>query len=815
MNRLVYPDSKTAPYIIVGVLYALYVAVFVAYHHLAGIGVASLAIVPIIGAGWYFGTRGGVLMAILATLFDTIILGIEDRSFVILFNTPGNLIGTFSLIFIGMVVGRLGTVMHERREALLKLEKKELDRQIHTNFLELLNEITGMALEADSLDSTLKILVERIAKLFQANDAFFAFWDSAKKIPIPTTAYGSMSDIFPYIQFESGERTPTTAAIEIGSPIAIVDLDNSPYIDPKVAAIFPSRSMLAIPLIVQVRELGALLLGYDESRTFDENEIDRAQVVAEQIALVLSKALLLEEERKRVKQLTALHDISLISIEVDNEDELINRVTDVIGQNLFPDNFGILLLDEQAGTLQAHPSYRFFSIEERHIMDVPLERGITGQVARTGKAQRIGNVRRVQEYFDVDERTISELCVPIKFKERILGVINAESTKREAFTEDDERLLITLAGQIATAMEQIRKAQAERKWLDQLAHSNDLIYALAQITTHIEKAFDTADIIQNLGMELNKIDLTCIVAVYDKERGLFTVNYTSLKPDFLEIVETGLGHPLIKYTFSRDKLKLENIFYPTVLSNPAVEIEMLFANTRWEGILEILKKLGVGPETEPLRLPLVFEDNLLGIMWLWGRGVIKTDLPIMSIFAKQIGVSLERAHLYQEVQSLALTDPLTGLQNRRSLFELGRVEFSRAQRMNRPFCCMMLDLDHFKLINDNYGHPIGDQVLQEFATRCKNSIRAVDLIGRYGGEELIILLPETERETARQVAERLRSSVGEAPIKTSSGEVNLTVSIGLAAKDQFTDDLETLIARADQAMYIAKHKGRNCVAMSN
>jgi diguanylate cyclase (GGDEF)-like protein len=128
---------------------------------------------------------------------------------------------------------------------------------------------------------------------------------------------------------------------------------------------------------------------------------------------------------------------------------------------------------------------------------------------------------------------------------------------------------------------------------------------------------------------------------------------------------------------------------------------------------------------------------------------------------------------------------------------------------------MMLDLDHFKLINYNYGHPIGDQVLQEFATRCKNSIRAVDLIGRYGGEELIILLPETERETARQVAERLRSSVGEAPIKTSSGEVNLTVSIGLAAKDQFTGDLETLIARADQAMYIAKHKGRNCVAMSN
>jgi diguanylate cyclase (GGDEF)-like protein len=448
------------------------------------------------------------------------------------------------------------------------------------------------------------------------------------------------------------------------------------------------------------------------------------------------------------------------------------------------------------------------------MIDVPLEKGVTGQVARTGKAQRIGNVRRVKEYFDVDDRTLSELCVPIKFKEQILGVINAESTKRDAFTEDDERLLIILAGQIATAMEQIHRAQAERRWLDQLAHSNDLVYALAQITTHIEKAFDTDDIIRNLGMELNRIDLTCIMAVYDKERGLFTVNYTSMEPKFLEIVENGLGHPLIKYTFSRDRLNLDNILYPTVLSNPAIEIQKLFANTRWEGILEILKQLGVGPEREPLRLPLTFEDNLLGILWIWGKGLSRTDLPVMSIFAKQIGVSLERARLFQEVQSLALTDPLTGLQNRRSLFELGRVEFTRAQRMNRSFCCMMLDLDHFKQVNDIYGHLAGDQVLQEFAVRCKRSSRAVDLIGRYGGEELIILMPETDRETALHVAERLRASIEATPIKASSGEVNLTVSIGVAAKDDYTNDLETLIARADQAMYIAKHRGRNCVAMS-
>jgi diguanylate cyclase (GGDEF) domain len=792
----------------------LYIVLFALLRSSVGVVIGALATLPVVGASWYFGYKNGIFLAALVSLSNITqqVIGAVTLNYSFLVSTE--IIGFFILTFSSLVVGALKSAIHERSSALLKLEQYELDRRAYTDFLELLNEITGMALEADSLDSTLQILIERIAKLFEANDAFFAFWNPEKKIPIPTAAYGSMSDIYPYIQFEPGQRTPATFALELGHPIAILDLDDSPYFDSKIAAIFPSRSMLALPLIVQNRALGALLLGYRKSRTFNEDELNRSQIASEQIALVLSKSLLLEEARKRVKQLTALHDISLISIEVDNEDELINRVTYIIGQNLFTDNFGILLLDEGSGMLKAHPSYRSFSAEERGVRDVSLEQGITGLVVRTGKAQRIGNVHRVSEYVEIDDRINSELCVPIKFKEQILGVINSESTKRDAFTEDDERLLITLAGQIATAMEQIRRAQAERKWLDQLAHSNDLVYALAQITTHIEKAFDIDDIIRNLGMELNKISLTCIMAVYDKERGQFTVNYTSMEPNLLEIVENGLGHPLIKYTFSRDRLNLDNLLYPTVLSNPAVEIQMLFANTRWEGILGILEKLGVGPETEPLRLPLVFEDNLLGILWVWGKGVTKTDLPVMSIFAKQIGVSLERARLFQEVQSLALTDPLTGLQNRRSLFELGRVEFARAQRMNRAFCCMMLDLDHFKLINDTYGHPVGDQVLREFADRCKRSVREVDLVGRYGGEELIILLPETDGPTSMKVAERLRAAIAEMPIEIDDKEIPLTVSIGVATKDENTQQLETLIARADQAMYIAKHKGRNCVAIS-
>ena len=283
-------------------------------------------------------------------------------------------------------------------------------------------------------------------------------------------------------------------------------------------------------------------------------------------------------------------------------------------------------------------------------------------------------------------------------------------------------------------------------------------------------------------------------------------------------MENGIGFPLIKHIFSFDKfnstLKVDNNLRAAVVAKPEDEFQILFTGRLERGISEILQGIGIWPETEPLRLPLMFEEKLLGILWVWGKNFTRADLPIMSIFAKQIGISLERARLFQEVQGLALTDPLTGLQNRRSLFELGRIEFFRAHRMGRSFCCMMLDLDNFKLINDSFGHPVGDQVLQEFAARCKSSVREIDLIGRYGGEEFVILLPETDSQTAMQVAERLRASIEEAPIKVSSQELNVTVSIGISRKDENTLELETLIARADQAMYIAKHKGRNRVAIS-
>ncbi|HXD11484.1 MAG TPA: sensor domain-containing diguanylate cyclase [Anaerolineales bacterium] len=818
MNQLVQPRNKTFPLATVVTEFALYLALFVLSFGRVGWGTAPVALVPVSAASWYFGIKGGVLTAILAILADVLLPGMFGYSPGEFLNGSGNVVGSSALLLVAIIVGRLSTVTRERTAALVQLEKYEKERQTHSQFMELLNEMTGTALEAENPGLILKVFVEHIGKLFEADDCFFASWDETNALTTPVVAYGSMKDIYPHMHFEPGEQTFTALIMEAGHPIVLSNPEYSSFISPKIASQFPSSSMLGLPLIVQGRKLGALILGYNKYRLFDPSDISRAELAAEQIALVLLKSQLLEEAHKQVVELTALHDVAIAAIQADSEDQLIERVTDIIGQNLFPDNFGIMLLDKNGGVLRPHPSYRFISAAQLKMTYIHMGEGVTGQVAKMGEPQRIGDVRRAQSYVEVDERTNSELCVPIKLKERVLGVINAESVKREAFSADDERLLVTLAGQLATAIEQLRRARTERKWLDQLTHSNDLIYSIAQITTQIEKALTRDDIIKTLGNGLHNIGLTCIMALHDISRSRFTINYTSLEPHFLEIVEKGLGYPLIQYTFSREVLNRalgeKEILYPAAIPNPEVEIQTLFDNAENPGIVRILQEIGVTPGIVPLRLPLVFEENLSGILWVWGKGITRVDLPIMSLFAKQIGISLERARLFQEMQSLALTDPLTCLHNRRNLFQLGRIEFSRAHRMERSISCMMLDLDHFKQINDNHGHPVGDQVLQEFANRCKNLVREIDLVGRYGGEEIIILLPETDLVRAIHVAERICSYIAGKPIIVSEQEIRLTVSIGVAVKDENTVDLETLIARADQAMYIAKHKGRNQVAVS-
>jgi diguanylate cyclase (GGDEF)-like protein/PAS domain S-box-containing protein len=164
----------------------------------------------------------------------------------------------------------------------------------------------------------------------------------------------------------------------------------------------------------------------------------------------------------------------------------------------------------------------------------------------------------------------------------------------------------------------------------------------------------------------------------------------------------------------------------------------------------------------------------------------------------------------ERLHELATRDPLTGTYNRRYLEELLRTEVERADRYARPLTVAMVDVDHFKRVNDTYGHPVGDQVLRTIVDRCQKAIRISDALARYGGEEFVLVLPETAPNEARIVAERVRTAVNGALVVVGDRALPITVSIGLAAL-QGKEKAEALLARADEALYAAKQAGRDRV----
>jgi diguanylate cyclase (GGDEF)-like protein len=174
----------------------------------------------------------------------------------------------------------------------------------------------------------------------------------------------------------------------------------------------------------------------------------------------------------------------------------------------------------------------------------------------------------------------------------------------------------------------------------------------------------------------------------------------------------------------------------------------------------------------------------------------------------------ERRVLEAKLRELATTDALTGALNRAEILNVGQRELEAAQRFQQRLSVLMLDLDHFKSINDRFGHAGGDQALRHVVALLAGAIRSSDALGRLGGEEFVLILPATPCEAAGQVAERLRLLIAETPAVSGDGTIPMTVSIGLAMASPADRSIEDAIGRADRALYEAKNGGRNRVAVA-
>ncbi len=246
------------------------------------------------------------------------------------------------------------------------------------------------------------------------------------------------------------------------------------------------------------------------------------------------------------------------------------------------------------------------------------------------------------------------------------------------------------------------------------------------------------------------------------------------------------------------------------------------------GAVRVTRLIAPGPDEALLReafapeagvrsaalLPLIRQGLLIGSLHFGSRDPERYDSSSGTKFLDRLAaiaaISIESMLNRERLRRAGMTDGLTGVHNRRYFDHRSLIEFSQAVRHRYPLACLFLDIDHFKAINDGHGHPAGDEVLRQVGGLILRTLRTGDLAARYGGEEFIVLLPRTDRDGAREVAERIRLQVQDAPFITpEGGTLRATVSVGLAMLPAGATNFATLLDLADRALYAAKRAGRN------
>jgi len=245
------------------------------------------------------------------------------------------------------------------------------------------------------------------------------------------------------------------------------------------------------------------------------------------------------------------------------------------------------------------------------------------------------------------------------------------------------------------------------------------------------------------------------------------------------------GKPLIVNDVSKSEFFLKTVDQKTSFQTSSILCVPLVSRSKTVGVLEALNKKG-------------------------GKEFNEEDLRLFTAFSNQVSVAIDNAKLY----NMAFYDGLTKIFVRRYVEAWLETEYARVKRYNTDLSLMFFDIDHFKKINDTYGHQAGDFVLKELAATVKNSIRQADILGRYGGEEFLVCLPETKVERALHSAERIRKAVEEKEFIYEGKKIPVTISIGVASFRQTPEDqVNRFIKDADEAMYFSKEHGRNRVTL--
>jgi diguanylate cyclase (GGDEF)-like protein/putative nucleotidyltransferase with HDIG domain len=544
------------------------------------------------------------------------------------------------------------------------------------------------------------------------------------------------------------------------------------------------RTVVGISLQAKERVFGVLLLGTPDNRNFTPAELRLLLALGHQIGMAIENSYLIQQTSRRSEELHILNEIGRALSSTLEPDVLFDRIYSEMRRLLDVNSFFIAFLDPKNDEVRFE--LEVVDGERRPKRARPIGNHLVEHLVRTKQPLLI------RDHFDEETRRLGfepaqhagSICaVPLILYDRAIGVMAVHSQQEQAFDEGHVELLRVLASEAGIAIENARLFAEEQKKSRQLTLLNN-------ISRHAITTLNPEEMLSKIAAEIEK-GLT-----YD-HIGIAILDYSA--KELVIQAEAGTRRDAV----GRRILLGEGLVGQVARSGQTAAIREVNGST---------PKPVLAGSVSAIALPITYAENLLGVLYVESSEPAEfseQEILLLRTLADLFAVAQHNAMAFQKAQEQAITDGLTGVKTHRFLMEALSSEWKRSTRANRPFALVLMDLDRFKFVNDFYGHLEGDVVLQRVGHILEQNCRRSDVVARYGGDEFVILMPETTVEQARQLATKLRGWVASDPLLRDK---NITASFGIAGFPVHGSTPQELIQVADSSMYLSKHQGGNSVS---
>lgn len=701
----------------------------------------------------------------------------------------------------------LGTLAH-MFNAVITRERISEDLQRRADEINALQETTLRFAGEDQLETILSSILEQIMILFSPLQAEIYLY-RGDQFDLLVSTHSSHQPRLSLTTPFSTELMEEVARRK--KPLLIPDLEQLPVDIQGNSS--RAAALISLPLITPAGLAGILTVRFPEIHPFPESELKLFRLLASQASSAIHNTRLYQQEKDQRSLAEALESTGQIIQSSLNPDDVLDRILAQIERVIPYDTANLMLVENGSARVVRHQGY--------HKMDPAMLKTVQEQsfdIHRFDTLQKMIETRKPLIISDtrsdpgwVKTQTSSSILSwvgsPIIQDDQVIGFLSLNKFERGFYQPEHGRRIAAFAGQAALALRHAQLYQLEAQRREEAENLRKAQDSLLHISQTIGSSLDF-EIISNQV-------IAYAVEILEVEGVLLFLKdpHSTCYP----------AYPLDQEVEERMSIPVDELYvYSEQFMNPETSPLIQWLQTARETIT-ISDPQENQLISEPFRKLLNLQSALVSPLITQGQQLgfllaVSTredhhftdyQAKFFSGLADQTSVALERSRLFDEVQKMAETDQLTGVLNRRGLSRWGRYEFERAKRFGRDLSAIFFDLDHFKKINDTYGHETGDMILEQMAERCRSVIRNVDLLARYGGEEFVIILPETDQQTAFRIAERIRKILSGEPYPVNGKMIPMTVSLGVQELKNEYRTLDELITGADWAMYRAKQSGRN------